>query len=144
MFSIFYENLLYYLQILARKSIQSEKGTDDYQDELKEVLTLFRNAKRPIYDITKTPEIFIQQTSSPKEVEGWLKAKNFNDKTVKSLNGLSGNQLFSLKKNTMEEYCGPKEGQRLYSQVLLQTKFSGVRIFFFIYYNFLNYIIFQL
>lgn len=114
-------------QSTARKSIQSEKGTDDYQDELKEVLTLFRNAKRPIYDVTKTPEIFIQQSSTPKEVENWLKAKNFNDKTVKRLHGLSGNQLFSLKRQTMEEYCGAEEGKRLNSQVLLQRNVSGVR-----------------
>lgn len=93
------------------------------------MLTLFRNSKRPIYDVTKTPEIFIQQSSSPKEVEDWLKAKNFNDKTLKSLHGLSGNQLFSLKRPTMEEYCGTEEGKRLYSQVLLQRNVSGVRNF---------------
>lgn len=96
------------------------------QEELKNVLTLFRERRRNL-DIVKTPEIFIQQTSSPGEVETWLVAKGFSDKTVKKLKGLTGNELFALKRNTLEEYCGPEEGKRLASQITIQRNVSGVR-----------------
>lgn len=51
------------------------------QEELKNVLTLFRERRRNL-EIVKTPEIYIQQTSSPKQVENWLTAKGFSDSTV--------------------------------------------------------------
>ena len=99
------------------------------QEELKNVLTLFRERRRNL-DIVKTPEIFIQQTSSPAEVEKWLKAKGFSDKTVKKLHGLTGNELFALNRQTLEEYCGAEEGKRLASQITIQRNVSGVRILF--------------
>lgn len=95
------------------------------QEELKNVLTLFRERRRNL-DIVKTPEIYIQQTSTPIEVEKWLVAKNFSDRTVKKLHGLSGNELFALKRNTLEEYCGSDEGKRLASQITIQRNVSGV------------------
>lgn len=99
---------------------------DDMQEELKNVLTLFRERRRNL-DIVKTPEIFIQQTSSPAEVSTWLTAKGFNDKTVKQMKGLTGNELFALNRQTLEEYCGVEEGKRLASQITIQRNVSGVR-----------------
>jgi SAM domain (Sterile alpha motif) len=96
------------------------------QEELKNVLTLFRERRRNL-DIVKTPEIFIQQTSNPVEVEKWLTAKGFSERTVKKLHGLSGNELFALKRHTLEEYCGTEEGKRLASQITIQRNVSGVR-----------------
>lgn len=97
------------------------------QEELKNVLTLFRERRRNL-DIVKTPEIFIQQTSKPEEVQKWLEAKGFSDKTVKKLHGLTGNELFALNRKTLEEYCGPDEGKRLASQITIQRNVSGVRL----------------
>lgn len=116
-------------------------------EELKNVLTLFRE-KRRVLDIVKTPEIFIQQSSSATEVEQWLKAKGFSDKTVKKLHGLNGNELFALKRHSLEDYCGKlialkctlhfiakfhnfvcvgsDEGRRLASQITIQRNISGV------------------
>lgn len=95
-------------------------------EELKNVLTLFRERRRNL-DIMKTPEIFIQQTSNPHEVEQWLEAKGFSEKTIKSLKGLTGNQMFALNKETLEDYCGAEEGKRLASQLTIQRNVSGVR-----------------
>lgn len=110
---------------LARKSIGSTSGLDEVNEELKNVLTLFRE-KRRVLDIVKTPEIFIQQSSSADEVEQWLKAKGFSEKVVKKMHNLNGNELFALKRHTLEDYCGTEEGRRLASQITIQRNISGV------------------
>lgn len=123
---IFLKLISFYTSILARKSISSTGGgQDEMQEELKHVLTLFRDKRRTL-DIIKTPEIFIQQSSSADEVEQWLKAKGFSDKVVKKLHGLNGNELFALKRPTLEDYCGSEEGKRLASQITIQRNVSGV------------------
>lgn len=104
------------------------------QEELKTVLTLFRD-KRRILDIVKTPEIYIQQSASAAEVEKWLLAKGFSEKVVKKLNGFNGNELFSLKRHTMEDYFGTDEGRRLASQITIQRNISGVICRMIIMYN---------
>ncbi|XP_037045483.1 epidermal growth factor receptor kinase substrate 8-like isoform X2 [Bradysia coprophila] len=110
----------------ARKSIASVSGQDEVNEELKNVLTLFRE-KRRVLDIVKTPEIFIQQSSSATEVEQWLKAKGFSDRVVKKMHGLNGNELFALKRHTLEDYCGSEEGRRLASQITIQRNISGYK-----------------
>lgn len=95
------------------------------QRELREVLTLFKEKKRNI-EFVKTPEVYIQQTSTPEEVQNWLQQKGFTENVCKKLYGLSGAQLFALKKDTLEEYCGAEEGKRLSSQLNLQRNVSGV------------------
>lgn len=116
------------LNFAARKSSVNENNqVDDMQEELKNVLTLFRERRRNL-DIVKTPEIFIQQTSKPEEVQQWLEAKGFSEKTVKKLHGLTGNELFALNRKTLEEYCGPDDGKRLASQITIQRNVSGVRL----------------
>ena len=47
---------------------------DSVQEELKTVLSLFREKRRTL-DIVKTPEIFIEQASSADDVQKWLEAK---------------------------------------------------------------------
>lgn len=100
-------------------------GQDEMQEELKTVLTLFREKRRNL-DIQKTPEIYIQQSSGSKDVEKWLLAKGFSENVVKRLHGLNGNELFALKRHTLEDYCGPDEGKRLASQITIQRNISGV------------------
>lgn len=86
---------------------------------------MFRDKRRTL-DIVKTPEIYIQQSSSAAEVEQWLQAKGFSDKVVKKMHGLNGNQLFAIKRHTLEDYCGSDEGRRLASQITIQRNISGV------------------
>ena len=95
------------------------------QEELKNVLALFRDRRKHL-EIHKTPDVFITQTSNPAEIEKWLRAKGFEERTVKKLNGLSGNELFGLKKHTLEDYFGIEEGRRLASQITIQKNVSGV------------------
>jgi hypothetical protein len=95
------------------------------QEELKAVLTLFREKRR--LDIMKTPEIFILQSSSAIEVEEWLRAKGFSERVIKKLHGFNANELFALKRITLEEYCGQEEGKRLASQITIQRNVSGVK-----------------
>lgn len=45
--------------------------------ELKMVLESFRR-QRPHLDIVKTPDAYIDQKSSPQEVQEWLKIKGFS------------------------------------------------------------------
>lgn len=44
----------------------------------------------------------------------------------KRFNGMSGEELFQLKKADLIKYCGKEEGHRLDSQLTLQRKHSGV------------------
>lgn len=98
-------------------------------DELAKVLKLYRE-KSHNWDIHKTPEIFIQPTSSPASVKQWLKAKGFSDYVVAKFGYLSGNELFSLDRETLEEHCGVEEGKRLLSQITVQRNVSGVKDLF--------------
>lgn len=100
-------------------------NNDDMQEELKQVLTLFREKRRTL-DIIKTPEIYIQQSSTAEEVKQWLRAKGFSENVVRKLNDLNGNELFLLTRETLEDYCGVDEGRRLASQITIQRNVSGV------------------
>lgn len=122
---------MFFKFLTARNPSVGDNQVDDMQEELKNVLTLFRERRRNLdIIIVKTPEIFIQQTSAPAEVEKWLKAKGFSEPTVKKLHGLTGNELFALNRRTLEEYCGPEEGKRLASQITIQRNVSGVNSVF--------------
>lgn len=45
---------------------------------------------------------------------------------MKQFEGVDGEKMFTLDKNKIEEYCGAKEGARLYSQITVQRNVSGV------------------
>lgn len=110
----------------TKTSTSSDKyNGESMSDELSQVLKLYREKKNNL-DIHKTPEIFIQPSSSPCEVKKWLKAKGFSDQVVKKLGYLNGYELFSLSRETLEEHCGLDEGRRLLSQITIQKNVSGV------------------
>lgn len=93
-------------------------------DELK--FTLMQREKRKDLEILKTPQIYINQHSSPKEVEEWLRGKGFSDVIVKKLRGLNGEELFALTPHVIEGYFGQKESRRLISQIVLQKNICEV------------------
>ncbi|XP_013100000.1 epidermal growth factor receptor kinase substrate 8 [Stomoxys calcitrans] len=97
-------------------------------DELK--FTLMQREKRRDLEILKTPQIYINQRSEPKEVGEWLRAKGFSDDIVKKLRGLNGEELFALSPHIIEGYFGQRESRRLISQIVLQKnicEFKTVR-----------------
>jgi hypothetical protein len=55
------------------------QSSHDLHEELKNVLTLYRE-KKPTLEIVKTPEVFISQSCDPDEVQNWLRAKGFSEK----------------------------------------------------------------
>uniref|UniRef100_A0A1I8MEF4 SH3 domain-containing protein n=3 Tax=Musca domestica TaxID=7370 RepID=A0A1I8MEF4_MUSDO len=91
-------------------------------DELK--FTLMQRERRRDLEILKTPQIYINQKSQPKEVEEWLRGKGFSDIIVKKLRGLNGEELFALSPHIIEGYFGQKESRRLISQIVLQKNIS--------------------
>lgn len=94
---------------------------DDLNDELR--LMLQQRQRRKDLEILKTPEIFINQNSKPREVEEWLRGKGFSDNIIKRLHTLSGEEIFALSPHTIESYFGQRESRRLISQIVLQKNF---------------------
>lgn len=93
-------------------------------DELK--FTLMQREKRRDLEILKTPQIYINQNSTSKEIEEWLRGKGFSDLIVKKLHGLNGDELFDLSAHVLEGYFGQKESRRLISQIVLQKNICEV------------------
>lgn len=98
---------------------------DDLQDELSVVLSLVKDKPR-FFEIRQTPEVFINQKSNPREVQNWLKAKEFSPEICTKLKGYSGYALMSLQREQTEKICGLAEGRRLHSQISIQKSVSGV------------------
>ncbi|XP_043071012.1 epidermal growth factor receptor kinase substrate 8 isoform X2 [Drosophila grimshawi] len=86
------------------------------------VLLQQRQQRRDL-EILKTPEIYINQNSKPREVEEWLRGKGFSDNIIKRLHMLSGEEIFALSPHTIESYFGQRESRRLISQIVLQKNF---------------------
>lgn len=56
----------------------------------------------------------------------WLAKKGFNENIQENFKGISGTELFDIKKEELEKACGKVEGKRLYSQLNIQKSISGV------------------
>lgn len=97
------------------------------REELFNKLNLQNPNKKKI-GIRRTPESYINQYSTPSEVQEWLKAKRFGDEVCEQLQGINGHSLFNATKSDLENICDEKEGRRLFSQVNLQKSFSGVSL----------------
>ncbi|XP_066158274.1 epidermal growth factor receptor kinase substrate 8-like [Euwallacea fornicatus] len=115
---------------ISRQSMASDI-TDAMHVELHSVLTLMRlkEKQRPPLDIKSTPETYINQKSNPKEVQDWLKAKDFDEATCSKFKGVSGYQLLGMEKPELEKACGDKIGSRLYSFLLVQKSVSGFKTY---------------
>ncbi|KAK7066931.1 Epidermal growth factor receptor kinase substrate 8-like [Halocaridina rubra] len=106
--------------------ITPESNTDLMNAELKMVLESFRRA-RPHLDIVKTPAVYINQQSTPEEVQNWLKLKGFSKRICKQFDGVDGERLFALEKKQLLDFCGQLEGARLDSQITIQRNISGYK-----------------
>lgn len=63
---------------MSTTKLKPNDHRESMNDELAKVLKLYRE-KSHNWDIHKTPEIFIQPTSSPADIKLWLKAKGFSE-----------------------------------------------------------------
>jgi len=115
------------LRKTSRKKERSDSTTTSMADELRHVLSFYSEDKGKHLDIHKTPDIFIDQRSTPREVKGWLQAKQFSDRVLKQMEGHSGRQVLGLQREALEAAFGKEEGGRLDSQIILSrnhTKYT--------------------
>ncbi|XP_017479993.1 PREDICTED: epidermal growth factor receptor kinase substrate 8 isoform X2 [Rhagoletis zephyria] len=106
----------------ARNDNETNDGLIIMQGTINEELraTLYQRERRRDLEILTTPNVHINQYSTPKEVEEWLRIKGFSDVIVAKLRKLNGEELFALLPHTIEGYFGQKESRRLISQIVLQ------------------------
>ncbi|XP_012538537.2 epidermal growth factor receptor kinase substrate 8 [Monomorium pharaonis] len=90
---------------------------EEVQKELKFVLRIFREEK--VNFSTNMQEIWLNQHSTPREVQTWLAAKGFSQKICKQLENMNGTELFDLSRRRLEQLCGLSEGSRLNGQLTL-------------------------
>ena len=89
-------------------------------EELKHVLSYYKEEKqKKKLDILHTPDIFIDQRSTVREVQSWLKAKQFSSRVIKYLEGMNGRQVLGMHREALEAAFGKEEGSRLDSQITL-------------------------
>ena len=89
-------------------------------EELKHVLSFYKEEKqKQKLDILQTPEIYIDMRSTAREVQDWLKAKQFSPRVLKNLEGMNGRQVLGMKRDALDKAFGKEEGGRLDSQITL-------------------------
>ncbi|KOX73730.1 Epidermal growth factor receptor kinase substrate 8 [Melipona quadrifasciata] len=98
----------------SNHSISGKNNEKQVQEELKQVLTIFREKKQH-YGINREP--LLDHCSTPREVQSWLSAKGFSEKTCKQLRDMTGSEVFNLTKRQLDQYCGVAEGSKLYSEI---------------------------
>ncbi|XP_018355931.1 PREDICTED: epidermal growth factor receptor kinase substrate 8-like isoform X1 [Trachymyrmex septentrionalis] len=92
---------------------------EEVQKELKFVLGIFREKKANSSINNNTQEIWLNQHSTPQQVQTWLEAKGFSQKICKQLENTNGTELFNLSRRRLEQLCGLSEGSRLNGQLTL-------------------------
>ena len=76
-------------------------------EELKHVLSYYKEEKqKKKLDILHTPDIFIDQRSTVREVQSWLKAKQFSSRVIKYLEGMNGRQVLGMHREALEAAFG--------------------------------------
>ncbi|XP_019753522.2 epidermal growth factor receptor kinase substrate 8-like protein 2 isoform X1 [Dendroctonus ponderosae] len=117
------------LKRTASRQSMGPMASDAVQEELNSVLTLLREKEKVRLDIRSTPETYIDKRSNPKEVQAWLKAKDFNEAICSKFKGVTGYQLLAMSKQDLEKVCGEKTGARLHSFLLVQKSVSGFKTY---------------
>ncbi|CAD1468485.1 unnamed protein product, partial [Heterotrigona itama] len=98
----------------SNHSISGKNNEKQVQEELKQVLMIFREKKQH-YGVNREP--LLDHCSTPREVQRWLLAKGFSDKTCKQLRDMTGSEVFDLTGRQLEQYCGVAEGSKLHSEI---------------------------
>ncbi|XP_032681228.1 epidermal growth factor receptor kinase substrate 8-like isoform X1 [Odontomachus brunneus] len=113
--------------ITSTSSKNNVSSLKQVHEELKFVLTMFREKKaNPPSDNTQQ-EIWLNQHSTPQDVQAWLAAKGFSEKICKQFENMNGTELFNLTRRELEKYCGLSEGSRLNGQLTLARNESGYK-----------------
>ncbi|XP_043522019.1 epidermal growth factor receptor kinase substrate 8-like protein 1 isoform X2 [Frieseomelitta varia] len=99
---------------MSTVTLKRKNNEKQVQEELKQVLTIFREKKQH-YGINREP--LLDHCSTPREVQRWLSAKRFSEKTCKQLRDMTGSEVFNLTRRQLEQYCGVAEGSKLYSEI---------------------------
>ncbi|KAK9299169.1 hypothetical protein QLX08_007776 [Tetragonisca angustula] len=99
---------------MSTVTLKRKNNEKQVQEELKQVLTIFREKKQH-YGINREP--LLDHCSTPREVQSWLSAKRFSEKTCKQLRDMTGSEVFNLTRRQLELYCGVAEGSKLYSEI---------------------------
>ncbi|KAG7206773.1 hypothetical protein KM043_000689 [Ampulex compressa] len=110
----------------SNKSYGGTSNHDQVQEELKYVLTMFRDKKRNP-DAMESQEVFLDEYSSPREVQRWLAVKGFSEKVSKQLKDMTGSDVFGLSRKQLEQYFGTTEGGRLVGQITLARNECGYK-----------------
>uniref|UniRef100_A0A0N5CC27 SAM_3 domain-containing protein n=2 Tax=Strongyloides papillosus TaxID=174720 RepID=A0A0N5CC27_STREA len=66
--------------------------------------------------------------STEEDLQNWLIAKGFSRKIIKMFEKCNGRNAFLLDKEVFKKYCG-KEGDRLYSLLLIEKNKSGYKTY---------------
>eukprot|EP00092_Neocalanus_flemingeri_P030687 GFUD01033319.1.p1 GENE.GFUD01033319.1~~GFUD01033319.1.p1 ORF type:complete len:752 (-),score=216.18 GFUD01033319.1:74-2329(-) len=110
-----------------RERSNSVETSYSMAEELRHVLSFYSEEKQRNLDILHTPDIFLDQRSTAREVKEWLKAKQFSSRAQKQMDGMSGRQVLGMNREALEAAFGKEEGGRLDSQIILsrnQTKYT--------------------
>jgi len=113
-----------------KKTERSDSTATSMAEELRHVLSFYSEDKAKHLEIQKTPDIFIDQRSTAREVKEWLQAKQFSNRVLKQMEGHNGRQVLGLQREALEAAFGKEEGGRLDSQIILsrnQTKYTQGR-----------------
>lgn len=105
----------------SNKSISDSSNQDLVQEELKQVLMMFREKKRNC-NRSISQQTFLDQYSTPREVQAWLTSKGFSEKTCKQLKDMTGSDILNLTRRQLDQFFGTTEGGRLDGQITLARK----------------------
>ncbi|TRY75328.1 hypothetical protein TCAL_08322 [Tigriopus californicus] len=105
----------------------SVRSTMSMQEELKNVLDVFKDNQKNHLEVTKTPDIYIGQDSTPHEVREWLRQKQFSERVLSQLSGFNGSKVLELSRKNLIASFGKEEGARLDSQLTLSKNTKGYR-----------------
>ncbi|GAB6031637.1 hypothetical protein CHUAL_009397 [Chamberlinius hualienensis] len=100
---------------------------EDFNEELKRTIRDKRQQRPALGRQVKLPPMFINEDSTPADLQTFLKAKGFDENIRKTFVDIGGKEAFILKRDQLEKYCGKEEGARLASQLTLQKSLCGYR-----------------